>query len=208
MKHFRLLVIYAISSAVYIPFAQWVTTTRVGTMLFPLGTFVYALPLGLILLASPLLVIGLFIPRKRRVSLSLLLFGVLLTLCCAAGMAIGQKTRRAGMEAFARRSQPLITAINKYEQDHAAPVSTLNDLVPAHLSSVPTTGMGAYPHYRYHVGDEARLSYGDNPWALTVFTPNGLINFDMLLYLPKQNYPDHGYGGTLERIGEWAYVHE
>lgn len=26
--------------------------------------------------------------------------------------------------------------------------------------------------------------------------------------IPKRNYPERDYGGTLERIEDWAYVHE
>lgn len=67
--------------------------------------------------------------------------------------------------------------------------------------------MRAYPKFEYVAGEKAK-SYGDNPWVLYVFTPSGGINFDQFMYFPKQNYPKHGYGGWLERVGEWAYVHE
>ncbi len=30
------------------------------------------------------------------------------------------------------------------------------------------------------------------------------VNWDMLLYLPSQRYPQDGYGGRLERVGDWA----
>jgi hypothetical protein len=33
-------------------------------------------------------------------------------------------------------------------------------------------------------------------------------SFDRFLYFPLQNYPEDGYGGSLERIGDWAYLHE
>jgi hypothetical protein len=39
-------------------------------------------------------------------------------------------------------------------------------------------------------------------------TPSGGINFDSFLYLPLQNWPERGYGGVLQRIDDWAYVHE
>jgi hypothetical protein len=29
-----------------------------------------------------------------------------------------------------------------------------------------------------------------------------------MLYLPSGQYPEQGWGGTLERIDDWAYVHE
>ncbi len=30
----------------------------------------------------------------------------------------------------------------------------------------------------------------------------------LVLYFPNRNYPQHGYGGWLEPVGDWAYVHE
>ena len=67
--------------------------------------------------------------------------------------------------------------------------------------------MAAYPEYKYLSGEKVK-DYDGNPWVLYVFTPSGGINFDQFLYFPLQNYPSHGYGGSLERIGNWAYVHE
>lgn len=114
----------------------------------------------------------------------------------------------AGMESFANRSQSLITAIHSYEQQHSRPPDSLNDLVPDYLPAIPETGMGAYPEFEYYSGPDAQERFGSNPWALQVQTPSGGINFDVILYFPNQNYPETGYGGSLQRIGFWAYVHE
>ena len=35
-----------------------------------------------------------------------------------------------------------------------------------------------------------------------------LLQFDCLVYWPEGNYPDSMYGGGVERIRAWAYVHE
>ena len=67
--------------------------------------------------------------------------------------------------------------------------------------------VAAYPEYQYFVGEKA-ASYEGNPWVLYIFTPAGGINFDSFMYFPRQNYPDHGYGGSLERVADWVYVHE
>jgi hypothetical protein len=72
---------------------------------------------------------------------------------------------------------------------------------------VPGTGIGAYPAYEYVAGEEALESYGDR-WALVVFTPSGGINFDRFYYIPSRQYPEQGLGGVIERVGDWAYVHE
>ncbi len=42
----------------------------------------------------------------------------------------------------------------------------------------------------------------------SVQTPLGVLNWDQILYFPNQNYPAKGYGGPIELIDDWAYVHE
>ena len=202
------LVVFAISAIAYFPFSEWISTARIGTRFFLWGQMIYVVPLLAAVLAIPVLIICLFFQRTRRQSLSFLMLSVLFIPCCIGGIVLGDKTRKAGMQSFSQRSQSLITAINEYERDHSAPPQSLNDLVPDYIPAVPSTGMMAYPEYRYHTGDEAKEQYADNPWALSVSTPSGGINFDMMLYFPNQIYPEHGYGGWLERIGDWAYVHE
>jgi len=59
----------------------------------------------------------------------------------------------------------------------------------------------------YLVGDEAR-AWGGNAWILQVYCPGPVKNFDTFLYFPNLNYPKEGYGGLIERVGDWAYVHE
>ena len=67
--------------------------------------------------------------------------------------------------------------------------------------------MGAYPKYEYVVPEETN-DWDGNPWVLYVDASLGILNWDMFLYFPKQNYPEVGYGGGLEKVGDWAYVHE
>lgn len=199
---------FALSALVYFPFSEWISTTSIGTMLLVQLQILYLLPMLAAPLATPVLLVCLCFARTRRASRSLLPFCLLLIACCIGGNLLGNKARKAGMQAFAARSQPLIAAIFRYERDHAAPPPTLQDLVPDYLPAVPSTGMMAYPEYHYHVGEQAADGYDGNPWALAVFTPSGGINFDQMLYFPRQNYPAQGHGGWLEPIGDWAYVHE
>jgi len=112
------------------------------------------------------------------------------------------------MSAFhrlAERSKPLVAAIHAFEQKHGRPPEALQALVPEFLPSVPSTGMQAYPEYRYSA---PATNHHDNPWVITIFTPSVGINFDQFMYFPLTNYPETGYGGWLERVGDWAYVHE
>jgi hypothetical protein len=48
----------------------------------------------------------------------------------------------------------------------------------------------------------------DSPWELKVDCPTGYINWDVFFYWPTKAYPNHIYGGSVERINDWAYVHE
>jgi hypothetical protein len=104
-----------------------------------------------------------------------------------------------------RQAAPLTAAIRAYSAAQGGPPPSLEALVPRFLPRVPETGMGAYPRFEYAVGAEAPAG---EPWALTVSTSLGILNWDILLYLPSGRYPAQGYGGELERFEDWAYVHE
>jgi hypothetical protein len=104
------------------------------------------------------------------------------------------------------RSQPVVNAIRRFSEERGRAPKDLQELVPGYLPEVPRTGMPACPAYKYVAGEDGDC-YG-NPWALFVNTLCGALNFDMFVYFPLQNYPRYGYGGSLERVGEWAYVHE
>jgi hypothetical protein len=47
-----------------------------------------------------------------------------------------------------------------------------------------------------------------SPWELRVPCSHGLLNWDVFFYWPSRRYPQQAYGGSIERIGDWAYVHE
>lgn len=119
---------------------------------------------------------------------------------------VSEKIRINAFRRLAERSEPLVAAIRAYEERYGKPPESLEALVPEFISSVPTTGMGAYPKYQYELTNKAN-QHG-NPWIITIFTPSGGINFDQFMYWPLTNYPARGYGGWIERVGDWAYVHE
>ncbi|RYG53405.1 hypothetical protein EON80_32750 [bacterium] len=103
------------------------------------------------------------------------------------------------------RSQPLIQAIENYRREHDQYPAQLSDLAPEHLLEVPYTGAVGYPQFRYKKASENSLF---KSYELQIFTPVGGINFDTFNYWPEHAYPKTMYGGTVERIGDWAYVHE
>ena len=202
------LCLLAISPVGFIPFANWISTTRIGTSFFLWLQLGYVLSGFFAVLALPVLVVAIFFKRTRFLALFLLLLAIVHFPCIMFGIVLGLPLRDAGMKSFVQRARPLVAAIHQYERDHASPPTSLDDLVPDYLPSVPTTGMGAYPEFRYVFGTKAEEQYDGNPWVLWVATNSGGINFDMIMYFPNQNYPELGYGGWLRPIGEWAYVHE
>jgi len=48
----------------------------------------------------------------------------------------------------------------------------------------------------------------DAEWELRVPCSSGFLNWDVFFYWPNESYSDYIYGGIVERIGKWAYVHE
>jgi len=163
------------------------------------------------LLAAPFALVVLPVIALRRSVRSMALawwIATVVYLPLAIGaVKVGDQIRRWGFRRLAERSAPLVTTIFRYDQKHGHPPASLDALVPEFLPAVPKTGIMAYPTYRYYAGDEARRFDG-NPWVLVINTPSGGINFDQFMYFPLTNYPKRGYGGSLERIGDWAYVHE
>jgi len=113
--------------------------------------------------------------------------------------------RMSGFERLGLRSKPLVAAVHRFVEGKGRPPTDLRELVPSYLQEVPGTGMSAYPEFRYST--EPNQSDG-NSWVVYVNCPYGGLSFDMFMYFPLQNYPERGYSGVLERVGEWAYVHE
>lgn len=156
---------------------------------------VVALPFLLIRRTSRMLVLAWLIAAMAYLPLAL------------GGLILGRSIRSWGFDRLAMRSAPLVSAIRAYTDANGHPPSALGELVPAYLPRVPRTGIMAYPDYHYYAGTNASR-YDTNPWVLVVHTPSGGINFDQFMYFPLQNYPVRGYGGSLARIRDWAYVHE
>ena len=137
--------------------------------------------------------------------MTILVYGLICILITIAMHGLPDKVRMQGFQRLAVRSQPLVTAIEEFAGHEGRLPTTLQELIPRYLTKIPDTGMPAFPEYRYST-ETSR--WDGNPWVLYVDCTAGGINFDMFLYFPKQNYPQEGYGGWLEKIENWAYVHE
>lgn len=199
---------FALSGVIFFPLSEWLATHSFGFGGLLFWQLAFLLPVVVTVLSSPVLLIAMLLESSRRRACALVVFALAGLVGAFGGARLGNIARMSGMRSFAIRSEAVVTAIHKYERDHGEPPSNLDSLVPTYLNAVPETGMAAYPEYQYHYGIDALERFYGNPWALTVFTPRPLINFDMMVYLPKQNYPERGYSGVLERVASWAYVHE
>jgi hypothetical protein len=168
------------------------------------GVEFLVVPASLAIPVLALALIGLCIPRTRQVSKCAVVIasGVLLLfppVVWASGTLRSHGFRRA-----AERAAPVVAAIERFERERGQPPSSIEQLVPHYLPSLPA----GIPKFEIVAGDVAARDYYGNRWVLFANVPTGMINWDVFLYFPNGQYPDKGYGGWLERIGAWAYVHE
>ena len=185
--------------------AEWAAVVPKGTEMGLWFVGFLVLPMLAALPAFFVGLIGLLFRRLRPHAALLAVCSAVFFMSFVAAVRLGDAVRMRAFARLAERSKPLVVAIRAYEQKHGRPPDSLRALVPEFLPDVPATGMRAYPDYKYSV---ATNGYEGNPWVLSVFTPSGGINFDQFMYFPLTNYPKRGYGGWLERVGDWAYVHE
>jgi hypothetical protein len=190
---------------VCIPAAEWMAVAPRGNEAFLWAMLILVFPALVAVPAIFVGLVGLAFQRVRRHSIVLALCSSAYLVAFVFSVRLGASIRIDAFHSLAERSKPLVAAIQSYERKHGHPPDSLKELVPEFIPAVPSTGMGAYPEYRY---SSPATNYEGNPWVITVFTPSGGINFDQFFYFPLTNYPKRGYGGWLERVGDWAYVHE
>jgi hypothetical protein len=124
--------------------------------------------------------------------------GVALVLIVALpiGVLLGNAVRRARFAAAADRAAPVIAGIEEHRRRTGRDPETVD---------LPYTGMMAYPSFSYGRAQEGER-FGR--YELSIECPSGLLNWDRFVYWPEGGYPGCMYGGWVERIGAWAYVHE
>lgn len=191
----------------FIVLAEYLAVAPMGTdFLLGIATFAY-FPLLAAFPAIPVSIVLLFLRRYRMTGIKMLLACVVYLIVGIIGVRLSVEIRHNGFVDLAQRSRPLVTAIQQFEMKYGKPAKNLEQLVPEFLPAVPNTGIRAYPNYEY-IAVSNPNAYENNPWVLKVHTPSSGMNWDIFLYFPKQNYPKTGYGGWLEPIEDWAYVHE
>ena len=148
--------------------------------------------------------------KKKTDWLKLFLSAIAWMLCLVLFLNLSGEVRKQRHNAFADlavRSQTVITAINKYKTEHREYPEKMQRLIPLYLPDQPYTGFPLYPDYEYEVSS-GEDSYPIKSYELRVKCPAGGFNWDVFFYWPEGNYPENIYGGYVERIGDWAYVHE
>lgn len=205
-KDFLSYILFGVSAIVVLPLVAWVLMSPYGSALMLCVTMLYHFAFLAAVVMLPVMLVGVCLKRTRA-RLWLLVIAVYVP-CFLAGVLLERQVWSAGWEAFSERSQPLIAAIEKYERDQGAPPERLAALVPDYLPALPDTGVRACSEYHYVTGPHTGEEYAGNPWVLQVIPPVFGVGFDEVLYFPRQNYPQRGYGGSWERIGDWAYLHE
>ncbi len=173
------------------------------------------LPLALAGAVGSLVMIG--FRGLRRQALNVMVPCLAFLLASAGVLRLQGEARSLAFEQLAERSRPLVEAIERYERERGAPPPSLDSLVPDYLDEIPGTGIEAYPEYDYKVFVEIADVYGQSSgrrvadvsrWELRVDCSIGALNWDVFFYWPTRDYPDAIYGGPIERIADWAYVHE
>jgi len=144
-------------------------------------------------------------PRRRKllwVALSLLIGAALIV----PSLRVSSRARMLCIRQATARGGPLLHALERYREDHGVYPGSLDELQPDYLAEVPGTGMIAYPDFEYEPPGEAEPEAGG--YSLYVYCLLMWCGFDTLHYWPSQDYPEKMWGGVVERIDGWAYIHE
>jgi hypothetical protein len=159
------------------------------------------------LLAVPALLVslgGLFFRRARQWSACAALLSAGLVLLLPVAIWAATSVRSYGFLLAAERAEPVIRAIERFDRENGRPPDSLAELTPRYLPAMPSR----IPPMEIVTGRAAEEEFHGNRWVLTASVSTGFINWDRFMYFPNGRYPVTGYGGWLERIGTWAYVHE
>jgi hypothetical protein len=160
------------------------------------------LPMFAALLFGP---IGLLFRNHRRQAAGYMVVAAVFILSFFGGFRWRMEVWKSNITRVAEQSQPLVDAITAYNAEHGRPPGSLEELAPRYIDRIPDTGIGVWPDFHYVVGQPDK--FDGNEWVLLA-TPPCAAGFDQFMYFPRQNYPRVGYGGGIERIGSWGYVHE
>jgi hypothetical protein len=143
-----------------------------------------------------------FAASTRAWAVRLVLLGCSSLLLFVLSLLGGEALRMHGFALAAERAEPLVAAMDRYIADRGKPPSSLTVLVPQYLASMPD----GLPPLR--IESDPNATHSGKQWMLIAYSSAGPFNWDTFVYLPEQDYPAHFHGGSVQRLGKWAYVHE
>jgi len=158
---------------------------------------IIAVPLTIALIIS---LVFLLLKKYKKVSIRIISSTLLIYSCMVILIFFTWDIRRSALIEVATKSESLISAIKSYEKEVGKAPSSLDELIPTYITKIPSTVMMRYPKYEYSVSDDR--------WSLIIDMSLGVLNWDLFVYFSDQNYPEWTAGGSVERIRDWAYVHE
>ncbi len=154
-------------------------------------------------LALPVCGIAALFSARPRWAVPGLVFCLALGASVGASILGGAALRRARFADAAELARPLIAAIEAWRARGAYPEG-LEDLYRGTMERIPSTGLLAYPEFSYR---RAGTDDDFSGYELRVTCPVGPFQSDVFVYRPGASYPELLYGGRVERIADWAYVH-
>jgi hypothetical protein len=157
----------------------------------------FVFPFLLAAIAVPLLLVCAWFSKNRKYW-DYVVLSATVALSILAAIRFGGDVRSVRFRAVAERGTPVIRVLDAYRAKNGTYPETV---------ALPATGIMAYPSFTYRRADGADSKQFEG-YELAVDCSSGILNWDRFVYWPARTYPDYMYGGRVERIGDWAYVHE
>lgn len=136
----------------------------------------------------------LFFSRHRQKGSKILITALVLAIFFVPAIIASYELRSFGFYITAKRAEPLVASVKKYQMEKGDIPSSFDVLIPTYIPKVPY-GM---PPLEIHRGSNGK------DWSLRASVGIGLLNWDEFIYRSDQDYSDSSY----ERLGDWAYFHE
>ena len=111
--------------------------------------------------------------------------------------------RNWGLERITEKADPLIDAIESYNDTEGSYPPDLQALIPNYVNEIMYTGAVGYPDFEY---ERATPESHFKSYELYVRTPGGVFSLDTLIYWPEKHYPSEIHGNKVRLIEDWAYV--
>jgi hypothetical protein len=120
----------------------------VSSMLPSIGALVFS-AVGVLALPVAIFRAWRFGAARRGPLLGLAQLLLVAVVAFASMLLLSWPLRRLAFARAAERADPLVAAIEAFERTEGKAPEALADLIPAHLSAIPGTGLVAYPSFEY-----------------------------------------------------------